>query len=239
MRLLCALLAIVWGLSCVDSEPPAEFEPAALHELNYHYMWRDGAELFVNDLGYRIQVIKGAVSSYSIQLVPCEQDTVLGIILDLVVPSAFAGHSGVEVDPSLLESHYVETLPDGSAVYAGSVQVQSGRYCKAHYLVARAPNDASGLPSDWNMVDRSLFFELNYQAPGSEQWVATTIETDLAFGESFEIATVDMDTQGAHIVVNRSLSAAFDGVDFEQQSSMEIPWRVLENLVTSTVISVN
>jgi hypothetical protein len=48
-----------------------------------------------------------------------------------------------------------------------------------------------------------------------------------------------MDTQGAHIVVNRSLSAAFDGVDFEQQSSMEIPWRVLENLVTSTVISVN
>ena len=239
MRLMCVLLCILHGIACTDSVPPAEFEAAALHELNYHYTWSDHDAVFENDLGYSIQIVKGAVSNYSIQLVPCEQESLVQSIGNWLISPAFAGHSSIEDDPSLLNSHYVESLPSEVSVDAGSVQVDSGRYCHAHYLVAKAPNDALGLPADWNMIDKSVYFELNYRAPESDEWVAMTVETKLAFGELLEIEPIDMATQGAHIVVTRSLFSLFDGIDFEQQSSIEIPWRVLENLVTKAVVSVN
>lgn len=239
MRLICALLCLLHGIACTESVPPAGFNAAARHELNYHYTWSDHDAVFENDLGYSIQITKGAVSNYSIQLVPCEDESVVRNMSNWLIPEAFAGHSSIEDDPSLLNVHYVEPLPSDKVIDAGTVQVDRGRYCQAHYLVAKAPNDAVGLPTDWNMVDKSVYFELNYRAPESDKWVAMTVETQLAFGELLKIEPIDMATQGAHIVVTRSLYSLFSGIDFEQQSSLEIPWRILENLVTKAVVSVN
>jgi hypothetical protein len=247
------LLALV-AAGCRASAVAAP--PAAPHAVRYRLTWTaddvtpmpDGAGWEVtSNLGYRVRVTRGWVTSYSMELVECTRSArATEEVLWLVTPTtAWAGHSSGTPNPAAIRPMQVESLMDGAARDAGTVTLAPQAYCKVHYLVARAGNEAPGLPAGVDMVDASLHVEGSYRAPDATTAASFTIHTGSAYGQLFEhvgdppaALRVDTGASALDVEIRRRRSRLFDGVDFMRMPVKSAGLRMLQALVDGTEVAV-
>ena len=120
------------------------------------------------------------------------------------------------------------------------------RFCRVHYLIARAERDAAGLPFRHQMVGVSLFVRGYRQSINDAQPVAFSIETKAANGVARQIALaagdqgleVDTARGNATATVTRKLATLFDGVDFDAMTERQASWELLKRVIEGTEITV-
>ena len=239
------------SLGC-RSSPPA----AAPHPVRYRLTWAandveptaDGSAWEVtSNVGYRVRVTRGWVTSYSMELVECPRvaDVDDGVLWSLVAATAWAGHNAGTPNPAAIRPMQVESLMDGAPHEAGTVTLAPQPYCQVHYLVARAGHDSPGLPAELDMVDVSLHVEGTYRAADATTDAAFTIHTPAAYGQLFERVGnppaplhVDTGRSALDVEIRRHRSRLFDGVDFVRMPVKSAGLRMLQALVDGTEVAV-
>lgn len=227
-------------------------QPAKTRGVSYVLEWkRDRARSVAahagwevtNDLGFAIRVTRGYLVTRGIELVPCDPRSPAASLRDglniLFAPRpAFAGHTAV-ADPSALPVAQVESLLDVSTTQPATRYPGAQAYCQAHYLIARADPQATGLPADVDMVDQTLRIEGTFQRPGDTTVEPFSIVTSVANGKLFDLAQrLDTGRESAVVVVRRDLDPIFDRVDFVAMPAKRIARELLQNLIEHTEIEV-
>ncbi len=257
--ILCALFLVptLSLLRCDIPSPATTAQTLSTGELIYRLQWELGAAqpspdglgwVVDTDLGYTVHVESGWISTYSVQLIECEDqddahthdDDDLAALWNAVAGSgvAWAGHSG-ETDASISTAGVVETL-DGTmtAELAAVTVTNSTRYCEAHWLAFRADDTVQG-NDDGSLDGRTLWLTGTYRAPGDDVDSPFIIETSLGNGVILGLPTViDTASTGAVITVRRELGRLFDGVEFATDADARIEQRILANLVASASVVV-
>ena len=248
---VCLLASLLLD-GCQQPATPPQTRTA--HQVRYQLDWvlegvtqtpdRTAWEV-TNDLGYRVRVTRGYVTSYSMELVECRKDTAatplasLGTFLWSVVEgTASAGHATGTPNPAAIRPMQVESLTAPTAHQVGAALLAPQTYCQLHYLVARADREAPGLPADLDMVDTSLHIDGTYRAPGTTADTPFTLHTAVAYGALFDHTVnssaalhVDTGTSATQVTVRRHLGRIFDGVDFVKMTDRMIAGQVLKSLV--------
>jgi hypothetical protein len=255
------LIGLVGGVCSApeESSDPSYLAPG-LHEIQYRYEWawgdatptQEGGWTVVNNLGYSVRVTSGYITNYTLQLVPCEEEVgdpeegVTGSLWrELVgIRTARAGHSEIAPDPSLLSTMHVESLTNPQDITTEPIVVTNHRYCRVHYVLGPADTDAVGLASAQEMTGITLLLEGSVQGPDNDHSTPFRIETDLGIGTFVDwpptdTTVVDMASQGALVVVRRTLGNIWDHVDFDTLEDTEIAWFILQNIVDSTQVHVH
>ena len=194
----------------------------------------DGGWTVRNDLGYRVHVGRGWVTSYSTELVECPKEA---SGWSLFAGTAFAGHLAGTPNPAAVKPMRVESLTQPADGEAGVVTLAPQPYCQLHYLVARAGHDSPGLPAELDMVDTTLHVDGSYRAPHAATDTAFTIHTASAYGQLFPLR-VDTGREGGDVVLRRRLASTFDGVDFARMPEKAIALQILRALVDHVAVEV-
>ena len=194
----------------------------------------DGTWTATTDLGYRVHVRRGWVTSYSTELVECPKETAAW---SLFADPAFAGHLSGTPNPAAVKPMRVESLTAPAASEAGIVTLSPQPYCQLHYLVARAGHDSPGLPADLDMVDTTLHVEGAYRAADAAGDTAFTIHSSSAYGQLFALQ-LDTGRDGGDVVLQRRLASMFDGVDFARMPEKTAALQILRALVDHVAVEV-
>ena len=240
---------------CREAPPPSP------HRVEYRLTWAgddgvtpagDGAWSVTTDLGYRVRVARGWITSYSMELVECpkeaREDAVAPFALFatmLDARAAWAGHLSGTPNPAAIRPMQVESLTEPSSHDVGAVTLAPQPYCQLHYLVARAGKDSPGLPADLDMVDASLHLEGTYQARDADRATPFTVHTDVAYGQLFDhtapggtVLHVDTGREAVRVEVQRRRSHMFDHVDFARMADRQLALRILTSLVDDVAVAI-
>ena len=234
------------GLLLTSACRPAAAPPAP-HEVRYRLDWAwddavkttDGVAWEVtNDLGYRVRLTRGFITSYSMELVECPKTALLSLR-----GVALAGHSSGTPNPAAIRPIQVESLTEPTAREVGTVLLQPQAYCQLHYLIARAAREAVGLPPDLDMVDTSLHVEGTERPPGASTEAPFALHTALANGALVDRAGdaalhVDTGRETARVTVRRHLGRMFDGVDFATMTPQMVAGQILKSLVAHVEVTI-
>jgi hypothetical protein len=255
---VCLLESLLGG-GCQQAATPPKARTA--HQVRYYLDWAwddatktaDGTAWEVtNDLGYRVRVTRGYVTSYSMELVECPKDTAatpvasMGMFLwSTVEGTAYAGHATGTPNPAAIRPMQVESLTAPAAREAGTVLLAPQTYCQLHYLVARAGREAPGLPADLDMVDTSLHIDGTYRVPGTTADTPFTLHTAVAYGALFDhtvssTAAMQVDTgaSATRVTIRRHLGKIFDGVDFVNMTDRMAAGQVLKSLIDHVEVDI-
>ena len=212
--------------------------------------------------GYEITVEAGYLVAYSIAFLPCDiagrrrQATSSNhpakgsSRLSYLGPrNAHAGHGDTFFNPVQTEVPIVESLMSGETVDAGSFVPEPVRYCQVHYVLARAPTDSIGLPSDVDMVGATAHVEGYYRrgpdgpktaftihSPSANAVLENILEKGPAPGDE-EPGFDGTSTRAAAIILRRA-AGLFDDIDFENDSRHKIPWQFLKNAADATTVRI-
>ncbi|MBI3782065.1 MAG: hypothetical protein HY270_01550 [Deltaproteobacteria bacterium] len=252
MQAVAVASSLLLAAGC--SRNQAETRPA--HGVSYLLDWKKskveeaaGAGWEVtNDLGYRVHVSHGYLVTRSLELIPCNPVpppvSLLDRLDDVIGPRrAYAGHSAI-ADPSATKNAEVESLLSPQSHYAATLYPGAQTYCQAHYLIARADRQATGLPTEVDLVDQSLRIEGWFRQPGQAQEQSFTVVTAVANGRLFDLPraasheafALDTASESGVVVVRRDLDTIFDHVDFSVMNDKRIGREVLQNLINATEI---
>jgi hypothetical protein len=223
------------------------------HRVSYAVAWSDDGATWnadrtafevTNDLGYRVRVTRGYLTTYSMELVECPKDArsaaadVAKRLWATLEAPAWAGHASGTPNPAAIRPMQIESLLAPVARELAGVTLAPQAYCQLHYLIARAAKEAVGLPADLDMVDTSLHVDGTYRAPVSEAEVPFGVHTAVANGGLLDRsgappAPIHVDTgrESAHVTVRRQLAALFDGVDFAKMKGDVIAGQMLQSFV--------
>jgi hypothetical protein len=205
----------------------------------------------VNDLGFEIEVEKAYLNSYRTGLVACEESELLeasrtdpfkACVSETstwsLMSIAHAGHSYEDGDPVVFTQGLVENFAQPKSIELASISVSDQKYCKLHYLIAKAKRDSLSLPSDVAMVDSTIYMSGSFVAPGDEESHSFEFLSSLADGvlSDFETTLINVDFQGADIHIVRKLDLIFDGINLTELSDEEVAQSVLANIVSNTQI---
>lgn len=258
-RAAVAVLALATA-ACRSTAPAAPAATPAPHAVRYTLTWAEGdvtpagdggAWTVTTNVGYRVRVARGWVTSYSTELVECPRAADAGGLggWPFAPAAAWAGHNAGTPNPAAVKPMQVESLTDPAPHDAGTVLLAPQPYCQVHYLVARAGHDSPGLPRDLDMVDVSLHVEGTYRAPdaAADAPEATfTIHTAAAYGQLFARAgdpptdlRVDPGRGGLAVEIRRRRSRLFDGVDFTHMPVKAAGLRMLQGLVDGVEVRVS
>jgi hypothetical protein len=254
-----AVIGVTFTVMCTDADVTYEPDVAAgealgrdgedatsglsATEVRYHLAWdwgdaqpTDKGWRVTTDRGYEVEVTEGFLITYSVQLAPCTEDE-LGRGFDLRrvfgIGRAWAGHGGEE-DPSAWLTGIAEPLATPQPVSLEPVPLDTGIYCSAHYLVARAETKARGLPDEFNMVGTSLYVVGTAALDGGEPQ-PFSIWSTLPVGElmswSEPVSPVDLSRGSVDVTITRDLGRLFDSVEFATMSSENIEKTMLLGLI--------
>jgi hypothetical protein len=257
-RPLAVLLTAVTYAGCRSGTVPA-----ASHAVSYRLEWSwngatveaSGGWQTVNDRGYRVRLERGYLVDYSMELVECPKEA-LQSGLDaswpwLPVRSAWAGHMPTTPNPAAIHTPHIEALHAPTDFEVGSLPLAAQRYCRIHYLIARANRSAVGLPEDVDMVERSLYVRGTYQSADAPEPRPFELATSAAnavltqlfppgqYGVKGAAFVVDTGRENARVVMHRQLGTLFNGVDFAAQPGARIERQLLQNLIDGTQIAVH
>jgi hypothetical protein len=237
---------------CLAATGCSRNDAGAVHKISYVLEWKraavaarpDGWEV-TNDLGYRVGVTGGYLVTRSLELVPCNPMPPIALLReigDFLAPHpAYAGHSMI-ADPSALKNADVESLLNPQSHSPATMYLGPQEYCQAHYLIARADPAATRLPTDADMVDKTLWLEGWFQRPADSRRVPFSVVTAVANGRSFNLpagadgAVLNTGSVSAEIIVRRNLESIFDHVDFANMDAKRIGREVLANLIDDTEV---
>ena len=212
-------------------------------------VWLDWAEeptqTFTTDLGYSIELTRLDVTTYSVELIPCDlqlfQDLQNGIYATqaslTLVSQAQAAHADPD-RPTRTNGVEVETpLTTANAIRFADLTPPAFEYCRLHYLIGRVPNDA---PSPSAGV--SLWVEGRYVAPNG-QTGPIQIKSAMAFGRNVDLTDPSgVAFQGVlatptEVRVGRSWRAAFNGIRLEETDGDTLTRHILRELIRSVTVT--
>jgi hypothetical protein len=199
--------------------------------------WRRDGWSVVTNLGYRVDVTTGWLVNYSVSLGSCDSAaTSRRPFFDLGIRNALAHATD---DPSTLTMQHAENLarPEDSTWWSTAFPAQ--RYCRAHWLVARA-TAAVDAPPEAMLPERSLQLQGAWSR-GTKSglididtwWPRGTLRDLSAITPTSELAHASEANEPASVVsirVERTLRTLFDGIDFETESAAVIADAVLVNV---------
>lgn len=215
----------------------------------------EGHLVIENDLGYRVVLDRGFLSSHTAQLVECDyrpQPLAVGSAIrtavfdGLFVAPAYAGHV-LSLDPSAFASVQVESIVAATTTATRRVLVAGGRYCEMSYLVARADEAAHGLPQTVAMVGKSLYLQGVYSYAGQAP-TRFEVSSTVAYGRRLPLyppghfgddrlrVELDMSSSGGILRIRRRLRSLFHGLDFARTPEREWARRVLTNVVDDMTV---
>jgi hypothetical protein len=254
---LLGCVAIVTALGSSGCRDRTQAPAATAHEVRYELAWTDNVDAVgdgwetANDLGYRIRVSRGWVTSYSVELVECPKDAmrstaerIMATAWSIIEGTAWAGHLSGTPNPAAVHPMQVESLIDSTVYEVGRVMLAPQAYCQLHYLVARAGPDAVGLPTTFDMRDATLHLEGSYRAAGTTTETPFTLHSASAYGQLFDHVAggaalhFDSGQNAARVVVRRDRARMFDGVDFAHMAERQQASQILKALVDHTQIEV-
>ena len=237
--------------------------PSAPHTVSYRLEWDQEGVVphsggagwqTTNDRGYRVHLERGYLVNYSMELVECPKEALESGTDPLwawfPVQTAWAGHMPTTPNPAAIHTPHIEALHAPVDFEVGSMLLAAQRYCRIHYLVARANRSAVGLPEDVDMVERSLWVRGTYQGAAAATAQPFELATSAAnatltdlfppgrFGSQGAAIVVDTGKEDARVVIHRRLKPLFDGVDFDTMPPARIERQVLQNLINQTEITV-
>jgi hypothetical protein len=198
-----------------------------------------------NDLGYRVRVTRGYLTTYSMELVECPKPAVssaaarlFASLWSVVEPRAWAGHASGTPNPAAIRPMQVESLLAPTQHELATLTLAPQAYCQFHYLIARAGHDSPGLPTELDMVDASLHLDGAYRAPGATTETPFKFHTAVANGALLDHTGtaaapihVDTGTEEVRVTVVRHLAALFKGVDFVKLNERALPGQILQSFV--------
>lgn len=201
------------------------------------------------DLGYRVTLHTARILSHNVSLTLCDPAAAgsgggAGQA-SFGLPIRAARAHTEDADPSLVEVSLVEDLLAPTPTEAGS-SFPAGRYCRAHWLVARPLAPTHG-PADIPMEGRSLHLAGTFRRDGRarpftiDTWWPTGLLVDLetaTSAASFEAARRDGRPRHAFLTITRHLATLFDGIDFDVATDDQIAGATLDNLVLGADIHV-
>jgi hypothetical protein len=203
----------------------------------------------VTDQGYTVVVNTAYVVTFSVKLVPCDDETDI-TLTDLVRwmfgGVAHAGHGGENRDPSAALVPRVEDLLSPDDVLHARRPIRAERYCQVHYLVGPAAENAIALPTDPDLVGTSLYLEGHWRRGDTADSVPFAVISSKAYGalthlypaDQFDVSEarlrVDADDTSAHVTIERPLATLFDGVDWPAVSDAQLEAQLLRNLIGQT-----
>jgi hypothetical protein len=261
----CATALASLGAGCFTekSQPPL---------VQYRLEWdfsgvdRDlesGTWSVTNNKSYEVTVESGHLVAYSVAFLPCDivrrrrsgaanagADARGGPLSRLGPRIVWAGHGDPFFNPVQTEPPVVESLTSGASSDVGSFSPEPVRYCQVHYVIARAPADAVGLPEEIDMVGVTAHVEGFYRRLPDGSKTAFTIHSPSAnavLEDIFEDGTGPDDAQPgfdgssarATAVVMREAANLFHDIDFENDGRHKIPWQFLKNVADGTTIRVD
>jgi len=193
-----------------------------------------------SNIGYRVRVTSGYLANHSAELNTCEPTTApaQSWLNMMTLPAAYAGHTSSSLNPAAITKGYVESLATPVGIDFGKVELSGQRYCRAHYLIARADAAARALPTDTDMVGASLYVEGAYQKQVESVWTPFKIRTPMANGVVASLHELDVDRTNANVIIIRELGSFFDNVDFSSNDERRMAWQILKNVIASTKIEV-
>jgi hypothetical protein len=253
-----SLLGVLLLSACQSASSP---QAPTAHPVRYELEWAwddvkraadESSWDITNDLGYRVHVTRGYVTSYSMELVECPKDvapTPLArldtLLWSIVEGTAYAGHATGTPNPAAIHPMQVESLTAAAPHQFPPVFLLPQAYCKLHYLVARAGPGAPGLPADFDMVDKSLHVDGSYEAAGTAVETPFTLDTASAYGALFDHAAnasaamhVDTGTSAIQVTIRRHLGKMFDGVDFAKMTPRMAAGQVLKSLIDHVEVDI-
>ncbi|TNE91875.1 MAG: hypothetical protein EP330_04015 [Deltaproteobacteria bacterium] len=176
------------------------------------------------DLGYRVEITEGSLTTWAVALVACE-DVVARSWLDVLLPTAHAGH-GTAADPSTWSSPLTEDLVNPEPRAYGDLVFDEALYCRLHYLAWRADEETAGAAAADLGLSLRLVGTVTHPDGHAEP---LDVSTTYGHGALLDLPG-DLYQQGTlEAVVRRPLSSAFDGVDFATDE--DVAWTVLGNLM--------
>jgi hypothetical protein len=251
-------LAILFTTGC-RSDPAR----SASHTAGYRLEWSaDGVDIepggtgwqATTDRGYRVRVERGYLVDYSMELVECPKEARRSdgdsLWAWFPVQAAWAGHMPTTPNPAAIHTPHIEALHAPTDFDVGSMSLAPQRYCRVHYLIARANRSAVGLPDDVDMVERSLYMRGAYHSATATEShpfelatsAANAVLTELFppghFGVAGSAIVVDTGRENVRVVIHRALKSLFDGVDFDSMTPARVERQVLQNLIDHTDIAV-
>jgi hypothetical protein len=198
--------------------------------------------------GQQILVRRGWATLYTAQLVPCPREgkavapAALGLLKLLAPAQAYAGHSK-QLDPSGLNPPVVLSLKKPGLTPLALKTFPAQHYCQTHFLMARATQEAVGLPADVDMVRTSLHLEGVLEQADGKPLKPFTIHTPVAHGKLIDLPK-DVISRAAQqdgkleITLHQSLGTLFQNVDLENLPEQRLARAVLQNLIDQSTLDV-
>jgi hypothetical protein len=185
---------------------------------------------FTSDLGYRIRLTRGYLSSQSVELVACAGAARRRSFSWIREAQAH----GVST-PTRLGFGRVDSLlaPPGGAVSLGTLAPPPGSYCELTLGLRVADADAEGFPSDVDMMGKTLFVGGFYTVPGGVEEVAFEGETTASAAAKAVLGPLALSGDGvrqATLLLSLATERWFDGADLAALSKEQIGRAVLQNL---------
>lgn len=247
---MCSLL--LWAGAC---QPTAEVPSATQAERKAQITYtlrldKTGVELvdeasqawrLTTNLGYEVQISTMYVSSYSAELLACEQTSLVARLLGFeLISSAWAGHSGVAAEASttkgILEAwHKLDDRVDFDVREVAQVD-----YCKLHYLIAR--NDDRFELTDASLPRLTVKVEGTWRSDATQTPQPFSVESAINNGKIFTIA---QDPQGAPLPFNastievhitRKLATVFDEIEFSDAAEDDIARGTIKGIIEGTTV---
>lgn len=196
------------------------------------------------NLGYRVHVASAWILSHSVSFGRCDGAAGGGAGQQAWwsrLPVRAAHAHTEDTDPSTIESSWIEDVTRAREVEL-STAFPAARYCRAHWLLARPTDPATGAEGV-SMENRSIVVTGTFERGGER--VDFGIDTwwphgslldlpDIIGSPEYEVARRDGGARHAFVRVIRHLGTMFDGVDFEVASQDQIDGTVIDNLVDGT-----
>jgi len=195
-----------------------------------------------NDLGYKIQVNKAYLSTYSVEALACDFQTSctdkteapffkLGI---------YQGHSSCEQNPFKLKDTWAEDLSHLSSNPIGQIYLDNQKFCSIYLLFARLELGGKSQSKEIEMTGKSLYLEGFYQDEGGMK-KSFKIESSFSYGTWLEFNQFPEITKGSNnlsLKIFRNFNNLFKKVDFKNMNSWQIERTLFQNITESTSIKI-
>ncbi len=250
-----AVAATLTALIACDPQPGGG--PSTTGVLRVAAGWHDTVSAdFTTDRGYRIHLDAYMINTYSVELIPCDEELFRQLQEPRQKPGVSAGLSQLRFISPALAGHGDPTRPTRT----GAILPESGpsdfeavplqidtldppdyAYCKIHYLIGRVPNDDEHNVLYPGLAGTSLRLTGTYTSLERSTPVPFTIETSAAHGvlTAFDGPADGVTLKaGDTVLVQRHFQAMLNGVDFETMTEQQQARQVLRNLVDGTTVRV-
>jgi hypothetical protein len=210
---------------------------------------------FENDLGYEINLKELYLSSYSAQLVQCEESAhthTSRIIPEnlLAVPTAFAGHGDLLENSTRTTEPFLEALKTSSTDYSTKTDWSSlynldmNSYCKVHYLIGPVLETSTNLQANPDMLGQTLQLSGHFRHVDilNGEWTDFSLSSDQADGILIDLPNFAEQHEEDpsiyyEISLNRELQTLFNDIDFPNTTEEEMATIILRNLTENTTVN--